>query len=86
MSILSWLFGHSSGANITSDAVGPSVNPSTGLPMLGDIGVDVAGNPFGCGSAMAPSSGIHHESGHCFGSDGFDMGCTSGCSYGSGFE
>lgn len=86
MSIWSWLFSQSSGSSTTPEVVGPSVNPSTGLPMLGDIGVDVAGNLFGSGSAVSSSSGIHHDSMHCFGSDGFDMGCTSGSSLGSGFD
>ncbi len=26
---------------------GPSFNPVSGLPMLGDSGLDIAGNPFG---------------------------------------
>lgn len=26
---------------------GPTFNPTSGLPMLGDCGVDIAGNPYG---------------------------------------
>lgn len=86
MSIWSWLFSQNSGSSTTPAVVGPSVNPSTGLPMLGDIGVDVAGNLFGSGSAVSSSSGIHHESLHCFESGSFDMGSISGSSFGSGFD
>lgn len=44
-----WLFGSVSGASSHESAAdGCSVNPATGLPMIGGCGgVDVEGNPYG---------------------------------------
>ncbi|MCF8175215.1 MAG: hypothetical protein K9K30_08250 [Burkholderiaceae bacterium] len=37
-----------------------SINPASGLPMIGDGigGVDVAGNPWGCDGSLFESSSI----------------------------
>ena len=60
--LFGWLGGASSGSGVddavsgidTSDVTGSTINPATGLPMIGDCGgVDVGGSPFGFD--------IHHD-------------------------
>jgi len=75
MSIWSWLFSQSGGSSATPEVAGPSVNPSTGLPMLEGGGFDVAGNPFGCSFTMSdmPSS-IGSDAFSSFSGDSFSSG------------
>lgn len=55
-----------SGIDISADS-GSTINPSTGLPMIGDCGaVDVGGNPFGMDIhrddwGSSDSIGIHDD-------------------------
>ncbi|MCH8500783.1 MAG: hypothetical protein LAT77_02605 [Aliidiomarina sp.] len=43
---------------VTSLDIEPSINPASGLPMLSEGGIDIAGNPFG----FDLSSSIHDDS------------------------
>lgn len=59
-------------------ASGASINPATGLPMMGDIGgVDVMGNPYGTDL----NDTFHHDS---FQSDPFEH--TSGWDHHNSFD
>lgn len=71
MSIWNWLFGDVTETAASPIMDSPTINPATGLPMLGeDIGgLDVGGNPYGmdlhsttgwtsCSSASDITSGI----------------------------
>ena len=40
----------SPGGGSSFDYSGPSINPASGLPMMGDSMIDVAGNPYGTDS------------------------------------
>lgn len=46
---------------LTQSSFSPGINPATGLPML-DGAIDVAGNPYGCGSDDSLGSGISSSS------------------------
>ena len=46
MSIWNWLFGDTTDAMALPAMDSPSLNPATGLPMMGG-GLDVGGNPYG---------------------------------------
>jgi len=49
MSIWNWLFGDDTDATSSPVMDSPSINPATGLPMMGSHigGLDVGGNPYG---------------------------------------
>lgn len=67
MGIWNWLFGGDIAHSHTD------INPTTGLPMLGDVGgVDVGGNPFGMDLHQIDSHSSHGFDG------GIDMGTISG--------
>jgi hypothetical protein len=64
MGIWNWLFGEGIAPAIAD------INPSTGLPLVGDIGgVDVAGNPYGVALTA------HTIDGFCDAGSYFDVGC-----------
>lgn len=55
------MFSTSSCSSCFSDSdLFTSINPASGLPMMGDGigGVDVAGNPWGCDGSLFESSSI----------------------------
>ena len=55
------MFSSSGCSSLFSDSdLFSSINPASGLPMMGDDigGVDVAGNPWGCDGSLFESSSI----------------------------
>jgi len=66
----------SSDSSSTSSS-GPRINPSTGLPMVENSGLDVAGNAYGTGTVADPFRTSASRSGGSFHSASFPVGSVT---------
>ena len=71
MSIWDWLRGGIGSQSDCSPDTGPTFNPATGLPMIGDGigGIDVGGSPFGMDVHQHLPEQGHQIWDSCVGSD-----------------
>lgn len=78
MGLFNFLFGSTATSSTTSST--PSFNHSSGLPMIEDSGIDVAGNPYGTDMSDTFNNSSIDDTFDCgmdntF--DSFDSGCSS---------